>query len=138
VGSTITAEQGTLSGEQKSALTSMAQEEKLTHDLYATFADRYDAVVFEHIAASESRHLAAVRLMLQRYDITDPTSGCPAGTFTDPAVQESFDKLVKQGEVSLPAALAVGQQVERDDVADLATALDRLDAPDVEQVTPGC
>jgi hypothetical protein len=82
------------------------EEEKLAHDRYAAFADRYDAVVFDHIAASESRHLSAVRLLLQRYGITDPTAGRPAGAFTDSAVRATYDKLAKQGEGSLSAAIA--------------------------------
>jgi hypothetical protein len=130
----ITAQQGTLTDAQKATLASMAQEEKLAHDLYAAFAARYDAAVFDHIAAAESQHLAAVNTLSQRYGVSDPTANQPIGTFTDPAVQASYDKLLAQGEQRLSAALAAGQQVERDNIADLKAALNGLTAPDVKQV----
>lgn len=130
----VIAEQGTLTEAQKATLSSMAQEEKLAHDLYAAFAARYDAVVFDHIAAAETQHLTAVRTLLQRYGITDPTANQPAGAFTDPAVQAAYDKLLAQGTASLPAAFSVGQQVERDDIAALKAGLNGLTAPDVKQV----
>jgi hypothetical protein len=134
VGQGVTAEQGTLTDAQKATLASMAQEEQLAHDLYAEFAARYDAVVFDHITVAESRHLTTVRTLLQRYGVADPTANQPAGTFTDPAVQSTYDKLLAQGKQSLSAALSAGQQVERADIADLKAALDGLTAPDVKQV----
>jgi hypothetical protein len=70
----VTAEQGTLTDAQKTTLAWMAQEEKLAHDLYTAFAARYDAVVFDHIAAAETQHLTAVRTLLQRYGLSDPTA----------------------------------------------------------------
>lgn len=51
----------------------MAEEEKLAHDLYTAFADRYEVRIFGRIAAAETNHLTAVRTLLDRYDVTDPT-----------------------------------------------------------------
>lgn len=133
-GLAVTAEQGTLTEAQKATLASMAQEEKLAHDLYVAFAARYDVVVFDHIALAETRHLSTVRTLLQRYGVADPTATRSAGTFTDPAVQGTYDELLAQGEQSLAAALAAGQQVERDDIAALNAALNGLTAPDAKQV----
>lgn len=129
----VTAQQGTLTAAQQTTLASMAQEEKLAHDVYAAFAARYDAVVFDHIAAAETQHQTVVRALLQRYGVSDPTANQPAGTFTDKAVQATYDKLLAQGKQSLSAALAAGQQVERDDIADLTAAASGLTAPDVTQ-----
>lgn len=125
---------GTLSAEQKTTLAAMAQEEKLAHDLYTAFADRYDAVVFDRIVRSESRHLAAIRLLLDRYGLADPTVGRPAGQFSDDTVQATYDRLLAQGNANLSAALLVGQEVERTDIADLRAALAGLTAPDVTHV----
>ncbi|GAA4711657.1 DUF2202 domain-containing protein [Phytohabitans rumicis] len=66
---------GTLTGAQRTTLAAMAEEEKLAHDLYQAFGGRYDADVFDRIAAAETRHLAAVRTLLDRYGIADPTAG---------------------------------------------------------------
>jgi hypothetical protein len=130
----ITAAKGTLTEQQKTTLVTMAQEEKLAHDLYTAFADRYDAVVFDRIAASEARHLAAVRTLLSRYGVADPTAGRPAGLSSDPTVQATYDKLLAQGQAGQSAALRVGVTVEQTDIADLTAALNGLSAPDVTQV----
>ncbi|MFF4906155.1 DUF2202 domain-containing protein [Streptomyces sp. NPDC001260] len=128
------ASRGTLTAAQKTTLAGMAEEEKLAHDLYTAFAGRYDARVFERVAAAETRHLTAVRTLLDRYDVTDPTAGHKAGVFADPAVQAIYDRLLKQGQDGLDAALKAGRTVEADDIAALTEALSGLTAPDVRQV----
>ncbi len=133
-GLAVTAATGTLTEQQRTTLAAMAQEEKLAHDLYTAFADRYPAVVFDRIAASETRHLTAVRTLLARYGLADPTAGKPAGQFSDPAVPGSYDKLLAQGQANQAAALKVGETVEQTDIADLQAALNGLTAPDVRQV----
>lgn len=129
-----TAPSGTLSAAQKTTLAHMAEEEKLAHDLYTVFAARYDAQVFDRIAAAETRHLDAVRTLLDRYDVTDPTAGKAAGDFTDATVQATYDRLLKQGTASVDGALKAGLTFETDDIAALTKAQSGLDAPDVEQV----
>jgi hypothetical protein len=133
-GLAVTEAQGTLTEQQKTTLATMAQEEKLAHDLYTAFAGSYPAVVFDRIAVSETQHLTAVRTLLDRYGLTDPTAGEAAGQFSDPAVQARYDKLLAQGRAGQAAALQVGQIVEKVDIADLQAALSGLTAPDVRQV----
>jgi hypothetical protein len=130
----VTAATGTLTAQQKATLAAMANEEKLAHDLYAAFAARHDAVIFDRIAIAESNHLAAVRTLLDRYGLTDPTAGKPAGAFSDSAVQATYDRLLAQGQASQTAALKVGQSVEQSAIDGLRTALDKVTAPDVKQV----
>jgi hypothetical protein len=134
LGAGVTAPQGTLTEQQKTTLAAMAQEEKLALDLYTAFAAKYDAVVFDRIAAAETQHLTAVRALLTRYGIADPTAGKPAGQFSDPAVRATYDKLLAQGNADQQAALQVGVTVEQTDIADLTKALDGLTAPDVTQL----
>jgi len=129
-----TAPSGTLSAAQKTTLARMAQEEKLAHDLYTVFAARYDAHVFDRIAAAETHHLDAVRTLLDRYDVSDPTAGKAAGDFTDATVQATYDRLLKQGTASVDGALKAGLTFETGDIAALTKARSGLDAPDVEQV----
>jgi hypothetical protein len=125
---------GTLSEQQKTTLASMAQEEKLAGDLYQAFADKYPAVVFDRIAAAEDQHLDAVRTLLTRYGLSDPTAGKPAGQFSDATMQATYDRLLAEGSANQSAAFGVGQQVERTDIADLQRALSGLDAADVTRV----
>jgi hypothetical protein len=131
---TVTAAKGTLTAAQRATLADLAAEEKLAGDLYDAFADRYGAVVFEHIARGEDQHLAAVRVLLDRYGVRDPTAGRAAGSFADPAVQATYDRLLAQGGTGFRAALDVGAAVERADIADLRSAVTGVTAPDVRQV----
>jgi hypothetical protein len=62
-----------------------------------------------------------VRTLLARYGVPDPTAGQTAGQFATPAGQDRYEDLLAQGLTGQDAALAIGQQVERDQV----TALDQ-------------
>jgi hypothetical protein len=132
-GGAVTAARGTLSDQQKNTLAAMTQEEKLAHDLYAAFADTYPLPIFDRLAAAESRHLSTVRTLLTRYGISDPTNGVAAGTFSDPATQATYDRLLAGGATSQSAALRAGQEVESADITALRKALTGLSAPDVTQ-----
>lgn len=125
---------GTLTDAQRSGLAANAEEEKLAHDLYTEFANRYDARIFDRIAASETTHLEAIRTLLSRYGITDPTANQAPGHFTTPAVQTTYDQLLAQGAASQDAALQVGKTVETTDISLLRESLNSLTAPDVQRV----
>lgn len=125
---------GALTAGQRATLAANAEEEKLAHDLYAEFAGRYDAVVFDRIAGAESMHLSAVRTLLGRYGITDPTAGLAPGTFATPAMQTTYDDLLAKGLTDERAALEVGVTVETTDIDQLDAALTGLTAPDVQRV----
>ena len=123
--------QGTLTADQKTTLATMADEEKMAHDLYVALAARYpDLTQFARVAASETRHLTAVRSMLERYGIADPTAGKAPGEFATASIQSHYDTLLA-GATSPTAALAAGVTVEKTDIADLAAARSGLTAPDV-------
>lgn len=124
---------GTLTADQQSTLTGMAEEEKLAHDLYIAFSSSTGDQVFARVATAEDRHLTQVRLLLDRYDLTDPTAGLAAGTFASADVQKTYDDLVAQGK-DLTTALTAARTVESADIADLTQAQTGLDAPDVELV----
>ncbi|MEB0200923.1 DUF2202 domain-containing protein [Cryobacterium sp. 5I3] len=122
---------GTMTDEQKASLTAMAAEEKVAHDLHVAFAEKYDAAVFSRIARSETMHLDAVRTLLERYSITDPTIGLEVGVFPTDASQKLYDTLLAQGSASLDAARETARTVETTDIADLTAASAGVTAPDV-------
>jgi hypothetical protein len=129
--SLTTAPSGTLSATQKTSLVAMADEEKMAHDVYVTLGTRYPEVwQFARIQRSESMHQAAIRTLLTRYDITDPTAGKPVGTFATDRVQRLYDELVN-GATTSARAIDAGVTVEETDIADLTKALDGLSAQDV-------
>jgi hypothetical protein len=122
---------GTLTSTQKEALVGMADEEKMAHDVYVTLGTRYPELwQFARIQRSESMHQAAIRNLLTRYDVTDPTAGLAVGTFATDRIQGLYDGLVN-GATSSAAALDAGVTVEETDIADLTKALDGLSAQDV-------
>ncbi|TFD54061.1 DUF2202 domain-containing protein [Cryobacterium frigoriphilum] len=124
-------ESGTLTAEQTDALAAMAAEEKLAHDLYIAFADQYDAKVFTRVASAETKHLDAVSMLLERYDVTDPTVGLAAGVFSTDVTQDLYDTLLAEGSVNLDAALEAARTAEELDIADLTAATEGVTAPDV-------
>jgi hypothetical protein len=124
---------GTLTPTQKAKLAAMAEDEKLAHDLFVTFGDKY-GTPFSRITNAETRHLAEVRIVLKRYAITDPTAGKAAGTFTTASTQQLYNKLLAQGTASVDGANAAARIVESTDITDLKAAATGVTAPDVTQV----
>lgn len=127
------AEQGTLTDAQEQELRAQAEHEKLARDTYVAYFESTGDYRFERIAASEDQHLEAIRMLLDRYDLTDPTAGLDEGEFTSDAVEGTYQEYLAEGN-DLESALEVAQGIEKDDIADLEKATDGLDAPDVEQV----
>ena len=125
---------GTLTDAQKTTLAAMAEEEKLAHDLYSAFADTYSTRAFTRIANAETQHLTEIRVVLDRYDITDPTAGDAPGVFTTERFQQLYDAQLATGAAGLDPAYAAANMVEKTDIADLQSATIGVTAPDVLQV----
>lgn len=122
---------GTLSSEQEATLEYQAEEEKLSHDLYIAFGDLYGDDVFDRIASAETKHLSAVRSLLERYDLVDPTAEQEIGTFSSESVQKLYDSFLAQGSASLEGAYDAARSVESDDISFLIAATEGMTAPDV-------
>lgn len=109
----------TLTGDERAGLIWMREEEKLAHDVYVALGDEWRVRVFDNIASAEQTHTDAVKALLDRYTVTDPSAGNAAGVFANPDLQALYTALVEQGRTSLVAALTVGATVEDLDIADL-------------------
>lgn len=125
---------GELTDAQKAALVFWVEEEKVAHDLYVAFDAAYDSGPFERIARSEARHMDAVRVLLERYGLEDPTEGAAAGEFESEELATMYEDLLEQGMASVEDALEVGQAVEIDDLEVLGEMADEVTAPDVLRV----
>jgi hypothetical protein len=123
-----------LTAAQAADLAAMAEEEKVARDLYRAFAARYPSPVWDRIAAAESTHLGAIRTLLARYGIADPTARRAAGSFGSATAQAMYDRLLATGSASELAAFDVGRAVEIDDIAKLDAALAHATQADVRQV----
>ena len=117
-----------------SELQYLIEEEKLAGDVYELALAEYGDQVFSHIAVSEDTHVEAVRGLLIRYDLTDPTIGKDAGEFTDESLQRLYDQLALLVKTSQLEAMQVGILIEEKDIVDLAELLDMAPPADVEQV----
>lgn len=112
----------------------MRQEEKLARDVYLQSGERYAIAPFDHIAASEQRHMDSMLQLLQRYRLADPVSGFPIGQFADPNLQALHDNLRALGEDSAVAALKVGGLIEEVDMRDIVAAIERSQHVDIDRV----
>ena len=110
-----------LSNEIKEQLKHLSEEEKLARDVYLALFDKWQDRVFKNIALAEQRHMDAVKVLLDKYNIPDPVKG--TGVFSDKELQELYTKLVEQGSKSLEDALKVGATIEDLDIADLNKAI---------------
>jgi hypothetical protein len=127
------AESGTLTDEQKQQLADQAVLEKISHDAYVAFAEDTGDPRFEHIAWSETRHLEAVRTLMDRYDVADPTKGLATGELSGDAAT-TYQDYLDAGSASTKAALATAREIEQKDIDGLRNAAEGLDAPDVQQL----
>ncbi|MBI1349869.1 MAG: DUF2202 domain-containing protein [Actinomycetales bacterium] len=113
----------------------LAVTEKLASDVYATVAPQFEVPILTNVAESESRHLAAIRELLAKRSITDPTSGDAVGVFDDPTVSARYVDLVAAARASLAQAAAVGIDIERGELGLLRTTGALPDLPrDVHNV----
>jgi hypothetical protein len=129
-------EKGTLTDDQEATLRFMANEEKLAHDVYTALHRSYDLPIFETIAASETRHLAAVANLMERYGVDGSPHALPEGQFSDTGIAAQYTALVTRGASSVEEAVMVGILIEQDDMEALSDAAEGLEvsAPDVFRV----
>ena len=112
----------------------MVEEEKLALDVYTALGSTWDVPTFANIAGAEATHVEAVRTLLDRFDLTDPTEGQVAGEFTDPLFDTLYRDLTAQGQISEVEALKVGALIEELDIVDLETRLTQTDDPAIVTV----
>ena len=113
-----------LSEEEIAGLLFMREEEELARDLYLDIYAAKDSRldVFKSISDnSETQHAEAIRVLLVKYGIEDPSTG-EHDTYTDEHLQDLYDLLlnIALGSDDL-AALRVGALVEETDISDINT-----------------
>lgn len=113
------------------SLTFMRQEEQLAHDVYSVSATQYPQQIFVNIAAAETTHAAAVKLLLDRYQLPDPLAGLGSGQYLNSTIQALYTQFVAASAVNLVEALKVGVQIEELDIRDLTQQLTLVDNPDI-------
>lgn len=123
-----------LSEAETDALIFMREEEKLAHDVYVKMYDKWGLQVFNNISQSESRHMAAVGNLIDKYGLTDPVGNNAEGVFGNETLAALYNTLINEGLASPVAALKVGAKIEDLDLSDLEEAMAKADNLDIQAV----
>lgn len=126
--------EGTLTEKEREHLRTMREEERAARDLYAVFGEKYGLRIFDNIGSSEVRHMAAIKGLLDAYDLEDPSKDREPGSFADPRLQKAYDDLVRRGEKSLADALEASARFEEIDILDLQKAMEDTERTDLDRV----
>lgn len=121
----------TLSDSEITGLLQMREEEKLARDVYITLGQKWGLAVFSNISPSEQTHTDAVKVLLDRYGISDPVSDNTVGVFQSLTFQKLYNDLVIKGNKSLIDALIVGATVEDLDIFDLEKLMKQTSKQDI-------
>ena len=124
----------TLNADELTSLLQMREEEKLAKDVYNALYEKWKINVFTNISSSEQKHTDAVLTLINKYDLTDPVDKNVAGVFTDSGLQNLYNQLVAQGNISVLDAYKVGATIEDLDIFDLEEALLKSDNQDIKYV----
>lgn len=109
-----------LSNIEKQDLLFLREEEKLARDVYLYAYDKYQYQIFYNISQSEQTHMDRVLDLLNTYQIKDPAKN-EEGSFSNQTLQELYNQLINQVDISLVEALKVGVTIEDLDINDLTT-----------------
>jgi len=123
-----------LSDKEKEGLIFMREEEKLARDVYLHFYDKYGMRIFSNIAKAESIHMAALKMLLDKYDLEDPIVNDELGVFENEKLSELYGQLTQAGDVSLVEALKIGLTIEDLDIYDLMEYSHEVESGDIIMV----
>ncbi|MBD3793210.1 MAG: DUF2202 domain-containing protein [Campylobacterales bacterium] len=90
--------------------------------------------IFANIARSEQKHMDALEVLLDRYELTAPSTLDSQGVFENTDLQALYVQLIAQGELSATEALKAGVLIEETDIADLEEIIDAGVPEDLEVI----
>ncbi len=117
-----------LTSAEEEGLIFMREEEKLARDVYLHFSDKYGVRIFSNIAKSEGVHMAALKMLLDKYNLEDPILDDAVGSFQNEKLAGLYTQLTEAGDVSLVEALKIGLTIEDLDIYDLMEFTDNVNA----------
>ncbi len=120
-----------LSDDEHACLQLIREEEKLTHDVYDKLYFFWGRPIFHHNSDNEQTPLNAVFLLLEKYDLEDPTYQKDYGQLANAAIQHLNDSFRERGKTSMVETLVVGAAIEELDFGDLQIQLDDAVDPNI-------
>jgi len=118
-----------LTAYEKEGILLMREEEKLAHDVYSFFVEKYNIPIFRNIKQSEVMHQKSMIWLMEKYDIKDPSFE-EQGKFNNKELQKLYDRLTVQGN-TLIEALKIGAYIEELDIFDLKKLMKKTDNEDI-------
>ncbi|RPJ77493.1 MAG: DUF2202 domain-containing protein [Alphaproteobacteria bacterium] len=112
----------------------MWEEEKMARDVYTKMFEKYGAAIFSNIKQSESKHMDAVKKLLDQRKIATPIDGTQIGNFKNVQIAQMYAELMAEGNVSLNDAYQVGLKIEMVDIEDLAKRISNTKDPAIINV----
>lgn len=131
-GKTTTSSDTSITAFEKQSLSFMREEEKLAFDVYTLMYSKWSLMPFQNISNSESNHMAAVKTLLDRYELKDPAQN--SGVFVNTTLQHLYQTLIAKGNSSEIEALQVGAAIEEIDIRDLKEQLLQIKKEDIRIV----
>ncbi len=120
----------TLSDQEIEDLKFSREEEKLARDVYLYLYDVYGLNIFNNISSSEQKHMDATLAIMNQYGVVDPAS-LERGVFENSELQQLYNDLITQGDLSLIEALKVGATIEDVDIRDLQNIINAASSQDL-------
>lgn len=128
-------EQKELSKEEIEGMLLMREEEKLARDVYMALYEKWNLRTFATIGQeSETTHMDAMKMLLDRYNLEDPIAEDVPGVFKSEELQKAYQDLIEKGNKSLEDALFVGAYIEDLDIYDLERLIESTDNDDIKIV----
>lgn len=122
----------TLSDAEQKTVIHMREEEKMARDVYDEFLAQYPTLTFfSNISGSEQKHMDAVLILLNTYNLTDPVGTNAPGVFTSAEIQTLYNTLLTKGQAGELDAITVGMTIEDMDIYDLQLAIDEATQQDM-------
>ena len=106
-----------LSSPEITGILLMREEEKMAKDIYTFFFNKFDYRIFNNISKSETVHAEAMLRLITYFKLSDPST-TTAGTYSNPELQELYNKFVSEA-TTVEDALRTGAFIEEYDIADL-------------------
>lgn len=107
-----------LSNLEKQDLIFLREEEKLARDVYLYAFEEYQEQIFYNISQSEQQHMNSVLYLFNKYNLEDPIIE-ELGVFSNQDLQQLYNQLTAQVDISIIEALKVGATIEDLDIKDI-------------------
>jgi len=125
---------GQLSESEVEAIHYLREVEKLARDVFLALDEQWDVEGLRRVAESEDTHTEAIKALIDRYKLWDPSSVTWDGYYNNEELLALYRQFKRQGERTLVDAIEVGMMVEEISILDLREYRAETDDEDLQMV----